>query len=172
MNNIIRHTILLTAITAMLLPSIYSNILQLQRSVVKFIAHEKLETGHLTMIRIPAPEIHWYEEGEELVYNKQLFDVESFIIQNDTLIAWGLTDIEETAIDDAVKKLMQNSGSDQVLKNIGLNILDFMGFQANRIIIVRSLLQPQRKIIHGYLLKHLPAIYSIIQTPPPDYHSC
>jgi hypothetical protein len=172
MNNSIRHIILLTAIAAMLLPSIYSNILQLQRSIVKFIAHEKLESGHLTVIRIPASEIHWYEEGEELVYNKQLFDVESFIIQNDTLVAWGLTDIEETAIDDAVKKLLHNSGSDQVLKNIGSNILDFMGYHSNRIIILTSELQVQRKIMHGYLLQHLPAINLDIQTPPPDFHSC
>ena len=46
---------------AMLLPSLYSALLQVQRCIAKVIAHEKLETEQLTTIRIALSELQWYE---------------------------------------------------------------------------------------------------------------
>jgi hypothetical protein len=154
---------------AMLLPSLYSNLLQLERCVAKIIAHEKLETQNLETIRIAAADLQWYEEGRELFYNDQLFDVESFHIQNDTLIIQGLTDTMETEIDLAVNKLLHNSDFDLLITTIGENIFDFTAFQPayfNLDVLVHTFRQHfQDKSLN----QDLPLVYSLVQTPPPDF---
>ena len=158
--------------SAMLLPSIYSNVLQLQRCIAKMIAHEKLESEQLTTIRVAISNLQWHEEGKELIFNNQLFDVESFEIVNDTMVIRGLTDIRETAIKDAVNKLVHHTGSDQVLKNIGYQILHFTAFQPNYSSFHALVVLFKEQYTDHYCNKHLPIIYTPVQTPPPDHSSC
>jgi hypothetical protein len=168
MTKLARNIILLTAMAAMLLPSLYSNLLQLERFVAEIIAHEKLETENLETIRIAAADLQWYEEGRELFYNDQLFDVESFYIQNDTVIIRGLTDTRETEIDFAVNKLVHNSDFDLLITTIGENIFDFTAFQPtyfNFDILPDTFRQHYQD---KPLNQDLPMVYSPVQTPPPD----
>jgi len=168
MNKLAANIILLTAMAAMLLPSLYSNFLQFDRCIARVIAHEKLETDNLETIRIAAADLHWYEEGRELFYHDQLFDVESFYIQNDTLIIRGITDKRETEIDQAVNKLLHNSDFDHLITTIGENIFDFTGFQPTHfnfdVLRDTSRQQYQDKSIN----QDLSLVYSRVQTPPPD----
>ena len=168
MTKLARNIILLTAMTAMLLPSLYSNLLQLERCVAKIIAHEKLETQNLETIRIAAIDLQWYEEGRELVYNDQLFDVESFHIQNDTLIIRGLTDTMETEIDVAVNKLVHNSDLDLLITTIGENIFDFTAFQPTYFNLDVLLDTFRQHYQDKPLNQDLTLVYSPVQTPPPE----
>ena len=152
----------------MLLPSLYSNLLQLQRCVAKIIAHEKLETEQLSTIRIPVSELKWYEKGRELFYHNQLFDVESFYIQNDTIVIRGLTDTRETEIDLAVNKLVHNSAFDLVLTTIGENIFDFTAFQPTQINVELPLDISQEDLLQRHVQQDLPEIFTSVQTPPPN----
>ena len=172
MTKLVRNIILLTAMAAMLLPSLYSNLLQLERCVAKIIAHEKMETANLVTIRIAAADLQWYEEGRELFYNNQLFDVESFYIQNDTLIIRGLTDTRETEIELAVNNLLHNSNFDLLITTIGENIFDFTAFQttAFNLDLLRITFHPHYRDMS--LDQQLPEVYSPVQTPPPDTLSC
>lgn len=171
MNKPIGHIIVLTAIAAMLLPSVYSNLLQLERFIAKIIAHEKIETEQLTTIRIPVSEAKWYEEGKELEVNNQLFDVESFVIRNDTMIITGITDTLETEIDLAVNKLVHTEGFEELLKNIAENILDFTAFKPTSLAYQMIIDSFEESPTDRYCIKHLANIYRAIQTPPPDTFS-
>jgi hypothetical protein len=168
MTKLVRHIILLTAMAAMLLPSLYSNLLQVERCVAKIIAHEKMETANLATIRIAAADLQWHEEGRELFYNDQLFDVESFYMQNDTLIIRGLTDTRETEIDLAVNKLLHNSDFDLLIATIGENIFDFTAFQPTSINLDVLLDAFHQDYQDKSLNQQLPVVYSPVQTPPPD----
>jgi hypothetical protein len=172
MNKTLANIVIFLAMTAMMLPAVYSNVLQIQRLIAKMIAHEKLESEQLTTVRIAVSELVWYEEGRELIINNELFDVESFEIQNDTMIAKGLSDAKETAINSVVNKLMQSSGLDRVLQGIGYHILQLTAFQPTHFIFCSSPDPVQAPVTDNYTDKKLTPIYRPVQSPPPDYPYC
>ena len=156
---------------AMLLPSLYSALLQVERCIAKIIAHEKLETEQLTTIRIALSKLQWYEEGKELFYQDQLFDVESYYIEKDTMIIRGITDTMETEIDLAVNKLIDTSTFDFVIERIGESIFYFTAVQPSHLTfeLVQDIFQQHHK--DRYLSNELPQVYAPVQTPPPDIFS-
>lgn len=154
--------------TAMLLPSLFSNLLRVQQFIAKTIAHEKLETERLQTIHIAITDISWYEEGRELFYHDQLFDVESSYVSGDTMIIKGLTDNRETEIHVAVNKLVCNTAFDLLLATIGENILDVTASQPSHFIFEAPLNIFRQNFNQQYCIEKIPMMFTLVQTPPPD----
>ncbi|MBL0145066.1 MAG: hypothetical protein IPP48_04190 [Chitinophagaceae bacterium] len=53
---------------------------------------KKLEKSLLTTLTIPKKNVHWIENGKELVINGEMFDVKNYSVQNEYLIVCGLFD--------------------------------------------------------------------------------
>jgi len=113
-------------------------------------------------------ELQWYEEEKELFYQDQLFDVESYYIEKDTMIIRGITDTMETEIDLAVNKLVHNSTFDFVIARIGESIFYFTAVQPSHLNfdLQHDIFQQHHK--ERYLSDELPLVCTPIQTPPPD----
>jgi hypothetical protein len=164
----VRYTIVLAAIATLLLPSLYSNVLQLNRSVAKWIAAEKLEAEQLKTYRILQSEFHWNEEGKELLYKNQLYDVQSFYFIDSTLIFTGILDEEETVIEQQLTNLLNDPSAEEKLKTIALNIFNFMAFLPPLIDCENCQQESSLSIHLTYRNFLLPSLIKSVDIPPPD----
>jgi len=57
-----------------------------------------LESGALQTLSLPASEVHWYEEGREILVEGKMFDIKTYAISNGVFTAQGVFDEEETEV--------------------------------------------------------------------------
>lgn len=68
-----------------------------------------LESDALQTLTLPASEVHWYEEGREILIDGKMFDIKTYSITDGVFTAQGVFDEKETE----VVKLLNGHWSDQ-----------------------------------------------------------
>src|SRR6476620_4604497 len=121
----ITYIFMLGAISMQVLPSAYSSLLQLRKCIAKLVAEENLHQEQLLTLRVHHSDIRWIEEGRELVYNHQFYDVKSYHSVGDSILFTGLGDVEETAIEVSIDKVLKTPVPEKPLQVIGQNIIEF-----------------------------------------------
>ncbi len=82
---------------------------QFTLTVNRFVIKESLEKSILQKVVIAPTQIHWVEEGHELVLNGEMFDVHSIHSLNNGLIEiWGLSDKKEDQLNQQVDYLLNH----------------------------------------------------------------
>jgi len=159
---------MLGAISMLILPPAYSSLLQLRKSIAKIIAAENLEHEQLLTLRVHHSNIRWVEEGRELVYNNQLYDVDSYQAVGDSIVFSGIADVEETNVERRLAKLLKAPSSERAMQTIAQNIIEFTSSlpPSSDLAIGYYELSTVRKLFH----KRYDLLYSYcsIPSPPPD----
>ena len=94
----------------------YNLAFRVQQLVVRQKMKEKLETQVLHVVTIAEKDLQWEEKGKEILVNGELFDVQSYVFINGYYSFIGLSDKEETALVNQLKKTTQTASSnDKIL---------------------------------------------------------
>lgn len=92
-----------------LAPILFMAGLQAFQFYIKQRMEASLERDALHTVTLPAAEVHWYEEGREILVDGKMFDIKTYSIQDGVFTAQGVFDEEETEI----VKLLSGHWSDQ-----------------------------------------------------------
>lgn len=163
---------IIAAMAGLLLPSLYSNFLQLKQYVAKCIAAERMESEELTRFRVPKSTIRWVEEGKELVYENQLYDVKSFFYLHDTISFTGVSDEIETSIENRLALMLNTSRADETFKTIGISIVDFLASLPPMIDHGIDINMPASEINSHIKNTSLHYTFPSVITPPPEKSNC
>lgn len=75
---------------------------------------ERIEKESLQSIVLDNSEVRWIKEGKEILIEGKLFDIKSSRQQdNNTVIFWGLFDIEETELEKSLYKKLDKNLAEQ-----------------------------------------------------------
>jgi hypothetical protein len=83
-----------------LMPVLFSAGFIIRQYSIKWEMRERLEQQHLQTITIPVDDIHWIDEGEELLVQGELFDVKTMTVSNGIAELRGLFDKAEDILFD------------------------------------------------------------------------
>lgn len=72
--------------------------LQAFQFYIKLRVEASLERDALHIVTLPATEVHWYEEGREILVDGKMFDIKTYSITDGVFTAQGIFDEEETEI--------------------------------------------------------------------------
>ncbi len=127
---------------------------------------EKLEEQLLQTIRIVESEIHWVENGKEILVNGEMFDIESYNLEDGVYTITGLFDAEETRLVQQLNKwknLNDGFGDDALAELFDLLMNFYKTEQKENIVSVPTLshIQPD-------FFTRLPDQYKDVLTPPPQ----
>ena len=89
------------------IPLLFSAYFFVRQQIVQHKMREALEQQSLDTLNISLDKVKWVNEGQEILINGHLFDVESFKQTGSTLQVTGLFDTEEDNLDEQIKKLEQ-----------------------------------------------------------------
>ena len=67
---------------------------------------ERLEHSNLEELAIAKKDVRWYKEGKEIVIGRDLFDVKSSRIKNDSIVFRGLFDKKESLLKKNIDQLI------------------------------------------------------------------
>ena len=88
---------------------------------------EKLEVEHLHLITLNLKDLHWEEEGKELMIDGRMFDVNSMKISGDKVLLNGLYDDEETRLFNQIEDWHNGGDDDQLLSKLDQFFLLWQG---------------------------------------------
>lgn len=94
------------------IPLFYSAGFLITQKLVKGQMEEKLEKSALQTVVVPVKEVRWLNGKKEIIVQGKLFDVKSFSIANETLIATGLFDEDEDKLHEKLKGFLERSSND------------------------------------------------------------
>jgi predicted RNA-binding protein with PUA domain len=103
-------------------PFIIFSVYTIKQKIIQVQMQQALEQGMLQTITLNKADVHWEEEGEEIIIDGALFDVKSYSIIKDKIVVTGLYDKQETVLKNKVEKLQhqknnsENNNDNLVLK--------------------------------------------------------
>jgi hypothetical protein len=123
-----------------------------------------LKGDALQIIRLPATEVKWYEEGREILVEGKMFDIKTYSITNGVFIAQGVFDEKETE----VVKLLNGHWSDQDQTQVVIQLLLLSHCIIALTFYCCSFLLPivRTKPLSYYLISFLKPCLTIISPPP------
>lgn len=89
------------------IPVLYSAYFFTRQQIIQHKMREALEQESLKTINISLDKVKWVNEGEEILINGHLFDVESYKQTGNNLQVTGLFDTEEDYLNEQIKKIEQ-----------------------------------------------------------------
>jgi hypothetical protein len=92
--------------TLLLLPLLAILFLQIAQAYIKSTREERLETGKLITVVLPAKNVVWEEDGREVWVGDKMFDVASFQIIGGDYHLTGVFDEQETEIAGSLLHLL------------------------------------------------------------------
>lgn len=152
---------------ALLIPALYGVYLQGSRFLLKMQWQERLEQERQVIITLANDQIHWYEEGKEIILNDQLFDVRQITVGKDSTCITGLFDREESALQQSIENYFNCRDAEEDPRQY----LGFLNYTFAESFPVRFNLAipanlPVKNGIHPISMPLLPA--QPVPTPPPD----
>ena len=105
------------------IPVLFSAYFFVRQQIVQHKMREALEQQSLDTLNISLDKVKWVNEGQEILINGHLFDVESDKQTGNTLQVTGLFDTEEGNLNEQIKKLEQqksNENNDNYTLLVGL----------------------------------------------------
>ena len=70
---------------------------------------EELEKGMLQRITISKDDLHWVEQGKEILVNGKMFDVEDLVHEGNYVTVTGLYDEDETSLISILNRLQSEN---------------------------------------------------------------
>ncbi len=167
MTGIPQKNIALFFITSMLLPVLYSVLLQAHQSVIRHKMKEKMEAALLVHMVLPVSELHWVKPGKEIFLNQQMFDVKTMNYgANGTVSISGLYDELETALMQHLKTKQQDEQS----RGNAMLVQFFHSFETLPADLPEEFV-PATYSVPGQISNStglLPSPFAAILTPPPQ----
>ena len=100
------------------LPFLMSFLFSLHQLWIRHEMLEKLEIENLHHITVNLKNLHWEEEGKELMIGGRMFDVNSMTIIGDKAILKGLFDDEETRLFNQIEYWHKDGDDEQLLSKL------------------------------------------------------
>ena len=130
---------------------------------------EKLESEKLIEITLKTDAVIWFEDEKEILVNKHLFDVKSFVKKGDSIIFRGLFDEKETLLKKTVSDLVKKESNNASLNDVSITTIIFqLGYVPIDILVVPK---PSANDIHYVICQpnhKLPPGYYVSPYAPPE----
>ena len=147
------------------IPLIYILIVRVQQQSIRHRMKERLEANDLHSVTISENDVHWINNGKELLINGRLFDVWSSHLRNGVYVFSGLYDEEETSFLGQIQKDQQNNnGNSKQLAQLFQLLQSFYNNTPEEIVLPEN--NPGSKFISGS--PALVSQYISIFSPPPQ----
>ena len=129
---------------------------------------QELKCRQLETVMLSKQDIHWVEEGRELLINQRMFDVESLVVRPDGKIeVKGLYDEAEDILNSQLEQMMQNQESQRSTTDLAFLYCEFIyeHLLAPPFFIPRA---PIAGITHAaFRNDFFPSVYLALHLPPP-----
>ncbi len=156
-------------LTMVLMPMLVCVYFLVKQQCIKAEMEEKLEACSLLTITLLKKNIHWMEQGKELIVQGELFDVKEVTQKNDSLVISGLFDSAEKEIKQKLFLALGNQSNTD--KPLHLLITQFLSpalllSQNNSNLLLLLFLSP--KIKYFIPTQNILTVSIEIATPPPN----
>lgn len=150
-------------------PVLFAIGFQLRQAVLKERMKQRLEAGCMVSLILPADDLHWMEEGKELVINGELFDIKTIAYNRSlgTVYITGLYDKDEKVLYEELARITQEDMKDEpgvsfLIKSIDLLIGSGIAFTIPGPGNTSTSLP-----FSNYCVEALSLVYLSVPTPPP-----
>jgi hypothetical protein len=103
----------------MALPTVVSMVSSVYIQWIKHEMKEKMEYENLQTITLNNNEFSWYEKGNEIVINGELFDVKHYSTKGTQTTFQGIFDKEESNMSAIAERIVSNKSENRHLAKIG-----------------------------------------------------
>ena len=103
----------------MALPTLVSMVSSVYIQWIKHEMKEKMEYENLQTITLNNNEFSWYEKGNEIIINGELFDVKHYSTKGTQTTFQGIFDKEESNMSAIAERIVSNKSENRHLAQIG-----------------------------------------------------
>lgn len=129
-----RKISLLLLLLPVSLPVIFCFYFSINQQLVKHEMFEALEQEELQTLVIPLAQIEWFEKGKELLISGELFDIKEYHVEGGNIVAKGLFDKKETALQASLEKSMKEDGNEAKTSKIIIKLISQTIFDDNGLV--------------------------------------
>ncbi len=148
-------------------PLFFSAGFLIKQHIIKLQMKSQLETAAVQTISIPVSAVRWLNKKTELLVEGRMFDVRSYKIINDVLVAEGLFDDEEDRLNKKLEHFIEQEESGS--SALG-NLLAAFFSEPISMLPLRDLATPDWRLITQHFPQYseeIPVAPFLSETPPP-----